>query len=639
MPEPENSIATIEFQEFQLPALKAGRYELKVTQTFNPDIEDNTIPAETISTNTVFYVAGEQFTINPTQIHSVFPPAGSLGDHALTLPHILLQSGTLLWERSIQADLIELEALKSVKKGIREGKNTFSPEEMDALEKLSIPWMALLVIHEEEVKNGQVIGPKTLKIGDLAKNDDPTRTVKFPVLDLEPGQSSEDQTMVIEVQQSLLSQILPSAEDLKYLTHVRKVVGANQESATYSTLIANRLPKSGGISTVYLVSLENRFKEAAFDFHEAKSNEFIRLICFKHWSFACIDQNQGFEGLLQNLNGYNSRSAGEIQKDAQTYTLKLPRTTKNPMVKKYFDLGYVPLLHELRNEEKSVSWYHGPLINGSPLVDTQKMSLPVLNSDQLMVYNQTLKMFDVSYGAAWQLGRMLTLKNKAVSLSIYRWKRLHTQQVCKAEQHLVDFHIPHGAEKQSLEVPANVEEWFEELKMLKHIPFNYLVPDPSMLPEESIRFFKIDPFWMECFLDGAFSIGRTTETECAVDADLIDKPKEEKEAEVSGFLMRSKIVSGWPAMQIDGFPEKSSPKNKSKVKVLRRVQLSEQVMLCLFEDEVKTVDFYIKPEAMHYAFETGNNNTTTISPRRKDGAQSKTVSIDVEVSTNRTVNI
>ena len=46
--------------------------------------------------------------------------------------------------------------------------------------------------------------------------------------------------------------------------------------------------------------------------------------------------------------------------------------------------------------------------------------------------------------------------------------------------------------------------------VVRGVPFNYLVPDERMLPAESIRFFQLDESWMDCLLDGAFSIGRVT---------------------------------------------------------------------------------------------------------------------------------
>jgi hypothetical protein len=57
-------------------------------------------------------------------------------------------------------------------------------------------------------------------------------------------------------------------------------------------------------------------------------------------------------------------------------------------------------------------------------------------------------------------------------------------------------------------LPDAVSAWFESLRKLEGVPFDYLVPDERMLPLESIRFFRVDNKWVGCLLDGAFSIGR-----------------------------------------------------------------------------------------------------------------------------------
>ena len=65
----------------------------------------------------------------------------------------------------------------------------------------------------------------------------------------------------------------------------------------------------------------------------------------------------------------------------------------------------------------------------------------------------------------------------------------------------------------SEEPPSNVEaelritEWLARLRNLHGVPFYLLVPDVRMLPQESIRMFRLDENWVECLIDGAFSLG------------------------------------------------------------------------------------------------------------------------------------
>lgn len=59
-----------------------------------------------------------------------------------------------------------------------------------------------------------------------------------------------------------------------------------------------------------------------------------------------------------------------------------------------------------------------------------------------------------------------------------------------------------------INVPNNtdwqiVQTWILSNMYLKKIPAHYLIPDPSFLQRETIRFFYIDSNWMDAFIDGA----------------------------------------------------------------------------------------------------------------------------------------
>lgn len=71
-----------------------------------------------------------------------------------------------------------------------------------------------------------------------------------------------------------------------------------------------------------------------------------------------------------------------------------------------------------------------------------------------------------------------------------------------------------------------------------------------MLPSESIRFFCLDWFWVESLLDGAFSIGRVQDTD--VEPDSRQNPLTGEAKHISGFLIRSDVIAGWPDLQIEG---------------------------------------------------------------------------------------
>lgn len=346
-------------------------------------------------------------------------------------------------------------------------------------------------------------------------------------------------------------------------------------------------------------------------------------------------------------------------------TLRLPSMknkdeTVNETAELYFAMGCAPLPHDMRQGNKSVSWYHGPLIPGTKTV--ANINLPIRSADELVLYNSKIGMFDVSYCAAWELGRLLTLQNKRVSLDLFNWKHSHAQSIKDAEGQLD--HLPFDTPT-ALDLPESVRTWFKNLALLKGLPFNYLVPDERMLPTESIRFFQVDNSWVECLLDGAFSIGRVLSKEHNRDSDLSKHLPGEKK--MSGFLLRSDVVSGWPGLLVDGYifiedknreifnkisemgiPDElqnvfqgrglSLPKplsvmkldkdswqmtdqNKQlfytvfysnnqmevKIRLLRMDRLSKNVLLCLFEGLIQAIDIHLKPETLHFGVSEGDD--------------------------------
>ena len=336
----------IEFIQYHQPALTDGDYEITVTQTIK-SISSKKIPESTSFTTDRktktdefepirFTVSGERFDLKPKDIHAVFPPAGSLGEHSNVLPHIILNRSTLPWERQADANSD------------------------------NIPWLALLLFEEEEKPEPQVITLKDLKNTHIYP-------AKFPDFELESGQHEDDKVTVIDLEKSLLDKILPTKEDLDYLAHVRQGTdnGNNLVADELAVIIGNRLPKKGSISTVHLVSLEGRYDDKGFNFQEAKENDYIRLVSLKSWRFACVDEKQSFKGLLTHINREPS-------------TLKLPKVD-NAEAEGYLSMGYLPLPHFLRQGGKTFSWYHSPLITGNNPTDT--ITLPIRTADELVRYN------------------------------------------------------------------------------------------------------------------------------------------------------------------------------------------------------------------------------------------------------------
>src|SRR5271169_137539 len=66
-------------------------------------------------------------------------------------------------------------------------------------------------------------------------------------------------------------------------------------------------------------------------------------------------------------------------------------------------------------------------------------------------------------------------------------------------------------------VSDEVTNWLGRLVLLYGVPFHYLVPEEEMLPSESIRFFYVDPIWIQCLVQGACSVGSSGYVDTIID--------------------------------------------------------------------------------------------------------------------------
>ncbi|WP_437746874.1 hypothetical protein WMF39_18750 [Sorangium sp. So ce1504] len=587
--------AQIEFLEFQQPALESGTYEVEVKQTLRGAPASN--PQETIQEEfpqrLTFEVTGERFgPLSPTDIAAVFPPPDSVGEHANVLPHITLRRSTLPWERFPG----------------QEGKDE------------NLSWLVLLLLRASDFGEGEKEPePKSITVRELLATQ--PETAYFPELLKEHGQQDDDLVTVIDVPRRILEPLLPSAAELAWLAHARQRVTQNNavESEAEATVLCKRLPEPGGKSTVHLVSVERRYKadgtfDFTFDFQEAGPTDLIRLVSLARWTFHCVDPAQSFSALLEKLDREPGVLRAPVMEEMTTEAAA------------WIEQGHVPVVHRMRQGNRTVSFYRGPLLPG-PNPDTVSLE-DVQCADQLLRYHPDSGLLDVSYAAAWELGRLLTLDNTRVALELFNWKRQTAHQEHTLRQRSVR-RLPRGRQRAEVSSakPQRVAEWFQGLTRLVGLPFSYLVPEERLLPAESLRFFWLDPVWVDCLTDGALSVGRVTEADVVHDRRLRARMAlRQGGPAVTGFLIRSSVVSGWPDLLVEGYPERVDdagfiPDRGDTLKLLRFDRLADDVLICLFEGEIKTLDVHQKPEAMHFGLDARDDPADPYSKnlRTRDG--------------------
>lgn len=148
-------------------------------------------------------------------------------------------------------------------------------------------------------------------------------------------------------------------------------------------------------------------------------------------------------------------------------------------------------------------------------------------------------------------------------------------------------------------LPSEVAAFLAHLRLMEGMAFQYLVPDGDLLPPESIRFFYLDRNWTDATVDGALAAGtfttaeratlaaRYAEVRAAVDvaernvwADRTGGDGHDGPAEVAtGFLLRSRAVSGWPGMHVRAYRRGS----ETPMRMLRIERLAPAVLLALVD--------------------------------------------------------
>lgn len=176
--------------------------------------------------------------------------------------------------------------------------------------------------------------------------------------------------------------------------------------------------------------------------------------------------------------------------------------------------------------------------------------------------------------------------------------------------------VSNAAADVPLDLPDSIVTWLANLALLYGVPFEYLVPDARLLPNESIRFFYVDPNWIRRAIDGVLSLGATSTREnvfnqaffeqiyAAVQAripqvrqDVRGVPQPAKltvGATISGFLFRSAIVSGYPGIEV------VPTFDCTPVPILRMDRLSSDVMLVLFNGVPDRIEIRQPSEGLHF---------------------------------------
>lgn len=442
------------------PPLRAGDYTLEVGQELlkdgaHVDAQGPPLPS---ARRHKFSVVGPRFTLNPDEIHGVFPPANSQGHFESRLPMVVLRRRTLPWERRLEG----------------------APDAAGA----APPWMALLLFEEDEVT---LLDPPGCTVGAIVDGDAAAGVEPITLPNLSAADRAE-KCLGVQVERETFREIAPMGVELSLLTHVRQVSTEDKEllgmdeDGWFAVVVGNRLPEGGKKYVACLVSLEGHWQHlptaeqaaefTADDFNAGNRGVFVdpglvvgggtlttsarvssdgmlsplvfdratrdwsvaavfpsyRFVTLARWSFTCVGGGD-FEQLMRELPRRGGVAMlGMTQHDAVAAGVN-PRTDYRVAL----DSGHVPLAHTTREGEHVTAWYRGPLVPAG--VTRDRDAGPYHTADQARRVDPLTGLESLGYAAAFEVGRLLALSDPRFALELLRWRRDGSGRVAQAVNH------------------------------------------------------------------------------------------------------------------------------------------------------------------------------------------------------------
>ena len=605
------------------PGLTAGSYTLTAHHELKEDANAAAALTPRQEAKLTFSVSAPRLAFSPgDDVYGCSPPDGAAASYTHALPHVLLRRPSLPWEQTLDGDRYR-------------------------------PWIALVLLDSEDLSEG---GVRTMTGAELKAAGgvgvlSPWSADRLGA-EMTPAEAEQSVT-VLEMKAERFRRVCPTFKELPLLAHVRRVDlsgksdgvfaaatsasgGASTpgapETGDFAALLANRTAREGD-NTALVISLEGwrAWLESAASADTGK----VRVVVLHAWRFRSQDRGVGtFDAMVKELT---------------VGPLRQPDLPASASLAGAFRAGHTPIAHRADGAPTpALSWYRGPLVPARPA------AYDASGEAFAEVAEEHTGAPDISYAAAWQLGRMLALASASFGPAVRRWNHTkaldalgsrETVRGTLAEQmasYLTIAGGEGGAGKGSaaFEDVRVVTEWLAALQLLHPVPLHYLVPSERLLPPESLRWFYIDGRWLDALTDGALSLGQqslTPPTDAAearrtvrravrrmmvqhrsvrrgaalkrVEA-LVDPPEDQP---LCGLLLRSRRMRDFPGIEVvlqDG---------ATRLLPIRMDHVAPDVLLVLAERPPTTVWLKEPREGLRFELST---------QQKRDGAADGVVDVN-----------
>ncbi|MEI5098262.1 hypothetical protein RB200_05880 [Streptomyces sp. PmtG] len=637
----------ITFYDHLAPATTAGVYTITVEHRLTKDGQRLDTTPELPKAEGHYEIRAAQFHLDPTSVHATYPAAGAAGRYTHVLPHITLSRAILPWERQLLG-------------------RTAAPA----------PWLALLVLAEGETADDpDAKGEFTTRTIGRLRHPAEAGTVG-PELS---GDIDDDLSCrTIDVPVDVFHAVVPREDELPHLTHMRDVRitpqlrddGEVLTEGEYAVVAANRFPRTPGTYAVHLVSLEGHLGRLAPGTLSGSGH--VRLCSLWSWSFTNAPDGTLDPGML--LRGLVAPGAEDPENLALRHAPASGSASapEDQYVRTRLHHGYGAVAHRTLAGEATYAWYRGPLTPlTAPNLPGEAVEGPHTTADHALIYDREYGVFDVSYAAAWTLGRTIALADPDYTGEAVEARRALSDRAAtlaalgsdpSRARH--DPYAPPAATaldelassgfgsglvqalradlrpepapalaartaraepaalladpraRQSLSAVVTARtptmpEWLDRLALLRGVPYDHLVPDPRLLPPESLRAFRVDPAWIRALVAGATDVGAHT----SVDRDLDPLLRERllqgfgSPIPAAGLLINSELVRAWPVFDL------LATRGGEQVGELRRDHLAPDILLVLWDAVPDSVVIREPGQGIHF----GINSAQRVSLRYLTG--------------------
>ena len=643
---------SIRFVENVVSALPAGDYEVLVGQHVANSSGSGDNPFDELYLNRHrFRVEGPRFRLDADAVRSVFPPPDSQGEYEGVVPHVVLERMTLPWERSAGppgsndgAPWLALLVLEDSDPGAPAAP----PSGVS-------PWQAqtstVASLHAAALPQGWLSYPG-FSLESWERDDEACEVLDLPVALWQAIAPAYDELRWLAHARRVSSggcssETVPANGDLAVITGNR-LPRRNQRATAHLVSLegmAALLPDAHGALPL------------------AAEVTHVRLLSLRSWSYASVEPLQTFAQTLKQLSvgplQLPWREAADLAPSALTplvrsalakgYTALDHRGFDGQTTLAWYRGPFLP--------NAGAAAKAAPVIQvGTPI--SRATDLLCVDADSGLVdasyaaawqLGQLLALRDQGFATAlvrWkhantlaaaaaleravleqQLGVLLDLPEDALAASAVPQIDHHSAallsridktmpRVDARPQPVAAYHRPSDAVQRherlgtdpeawagrrgAKAVPPAITQWLGRLRLLHGVPFNYLVPEESMLPVESLRFLALDADWVSAAVDGAFSIGRSSKAVAGHDVALHEAVHAagvsgDSATPVTGFLLRSAVVSGWPALQVT-----ARDVDGAELEARLMIHLTPSLLLYLAAGQLHSVEISEPPEGMHF---------------------------------------